>query len=123
MKKLIRSSTSVRASVQYDNSFTYTRSKQKFSVKTKYEDDPDSFQCQVSEIHPYDLAEYAWAKKDAPVSASIFKEGKKLKSIPLPEWDEDIYEDADEYLNEVIDRICVALLHVNASVESRIDHT
>lgn len=111
------------------NCTTYTdyasveRGNQRFSVHYAYDNNPDLFQCAVSEIHPYDLAEYAWAKKDRPTSAAIIKNGKRISWIDLPEYDEDAYETADEYIDEVIDRMCVALRRANKGVQPQIDHT
>lgn len=122
MKKLVKSSTNVNAATAYTDSFTYTRGRQKFSVHTAYSADPDKFQCQISEIHPYDLTDYAWAKKDQPASAAIVHNRKVVKRIPVPEWDEDSYETADEYCDDVIDTMCVQLKRFNSQFEPRIDH-
>ena len=125
MKKLIRSSTEVKAarSSDYDDHIFYERNNQEFSVYTKFADDPDNFQCQISEVHPYDLAEYTSATKDSPVGVTFYRNGRRVGQMRVPEYFEDDYEDATEYVNEVIDRICVELMHRNADVEPRIDHT
>ncbi len=107
----------------YNGPFVHEHGRRRFSVYTKFEDDPDYFQCQVSEIHPYDLAEYAWAEKDSPCGATVYKAGKKIGIINLPEYDPDNYEECYEYLDDIIDRIAVKLIWYNKGVEPRIDHT
>lgn len=131
MKRYIKSSNQsnsnksvyVSASTKYTDHDVYTHGRHKFSVYFKNSDDPANFECQVSEIHPYDLAEYAWAKKDAPASASIIKNRKVIDTIPVKEYDEDAYEEDSEYINDVIDQICIELMRINDKVEPRIDHT
>lgn len=123
MKKYVRSSKAVKAASEpYDNRFTYTRGNQKFAVYTFNEYDPDSFKCQVSELHAYDDADYAWGEKDRPNSVAIYQGGKRIKRIQVPEWDADMYETENEYYDEVIDRICVALRNINRGVEPRMMH-
>lgn len=103
----------------YDRSFFYDRGRQRYHVNVMYEDDPYSFQFSISEIHPYDDAEYAWARKSSPADLSVIQDGHTVSHIPLPEWDEDEYESADEYYNELLDIACIALKEANAKVSSR----
>lgn len=120
MKRYIRSS-------QYTSRYNKTVDGQKFSVYTIYEDHPENFQCQVSEIHPYDLAEYAWAKKDSPSSATVYKNGKKIGYIEVRDWDE--YEEnennpsSEKYIKEITDYICKQLRSYNQNVKPQIDRT
>lgn len=132
MKRLIRSSTmsssnhsasKISTSTKYTDHDVYTWGKQKYSIYFKNADDPANFMCQVSEIHPYDFAKYAWAAKDAPTSATIYKDGKKIKTIGVKEYDEDDYEEDNEYLNDVIFDLCKALKDINEEVEPIIDRT
>ena len=131
MKRLIRSSTMssknrlayVKSSTSYTGHYVYTWGNQKYSIYFKNADDPANFQCQVSEIHPYDMAEYAWARKDGPASASIIKNRKVINTIDVPEYDEDNYEEDSEYLNDVIFDMCKALRDTNARVKPVIDRT
>lgn len=83
---------------------------------------PDEYVCQVSEIHPYDDADYAWAKKDSPVSAKIIQNKKVIDTIQLPEWDDDSFEDENEYYNDVIDMMARAIRKINKNVKSKIIH-
>lgn len=126
MKKLIRSSTEVKAATKkYQNYYRHRRGgfSSDFAIHyNDYGENPEYFECQVSEIHPYDDAEYAWARKDSPTSASVFKGGKLIDTVNLPEWDEDSYEDATEYVNEIIDILCTEIGDINSNVEPRIIH-
>ena len=120
MKRYIRSSVTN----SYTDHFNYNyKGLYNFSIYSKYDNDPEKFQCQITEIHPYDLAEYAWIKKDQPASASVIKNGKRIGYIELAEWDEDWYEDEDEYIRDIIDYMCDQLIAWNAKVEPIIDRT
>ena len=131
MKRLIRSSTMsssnhsayVKSSTSYTDHDIYTWGNQKYSIYFKNADDPANFQCQVSEIHPYDMAEYAWAKKDGPTSATVYKNGKKLRTVDIKEYDADDYEEDSEYINDVIFDLCKALKDINKGVKPIIDRT
>ncbi len=125
MKKLLRPSSAILSSESgdYMNHYTYTRSGQRFSVNDNNPSNPDWFQFIMSELHPYDDADYAWAKKDSPVELKIIKSGQVQSRIPLPEWDYDSYEDEDEYYGTLIDIAAVALLEANRDVQPMIDHT
>ncbi len=83
---------------------------------------PDEYVCQVDEIHPYDDAEYAWAKKVSPVSAKIIQNGKVIETISVPEWDDEVFEDENEYYNEVIDVMVRAIRKINKDVEPIMVH-
>lgn len=126
MKRLIASSESRTSDSSY---FVYTRSHQRFSVHMFNEGVPDSSHIKftISELHPYDLAEYAWARVGyrGACYAEFLKNGKKLDGMQFSyyEDDEDSYEDMNEYLNDMLDSVAVELLHINALVEPRIDHT
>lgn len=131
MKRYLRSSTQssssksvyISSATKYTDHDVYTWGNRKYSIYFKNADDPANFMCQVSEIHPYDLAKYAWAAKDAPTSATIYKDGKKIKTIGVKEYDEDDYEEDSEYINDVIFDMCKALRDANAKVKPVIDRT
>lgn len=125
MKKLIKSSTSIQASKaeDWERRVVYNHGPRRFIAYMRNEDDPANFQCQVSEIHPYDLAEYAWAEKDSPSSATVYKDGKKIGYIRLHDYDPEDFEDDNDYLDYILDEIAVKLRDFNRNVKSRIDHT
>lgn len=122
MKRLITASRN-----PYTSRWNKVVDGQKFSVYTMNEDYPANFQCQITEIHPYDLAEYAWAKKDSPATATVYKNGKKLGYIEVRDWDE--YEENEDnpspekYIKEITDYICKELRSYNRKVEPKIDRT
>lgn len=133
MKRLIKSSQklasyrkSINASVDYSytDHYKFKRGAQQFSIYTKYADDPDRFQCQITELHPYDLADYYWIKKDQPAAAKVIDpKGHLVGRIELAEYDEDSYEDANEYIRDIIDYMCTELRGYNRNIKPRIDHT
>lgn len=118
MKKLIKSS---KESGEY---FRYDRGRDSFSVHI-YDSDPIHLKFQVSEIHPYDLAKYAWARcgYKGALYVEFIKNGKVIDSMQMHYYDEEDYEDETEYVNDIIDRVCVELADMNSTVEPIIDHT
>lgn len=117
MKRIIKASTT------YTDRFKYQRNGQQFSIKIAYSEDPDNLQFQISPIKPYDLQEYAWAMKDKPGVVDFYRDGHRIDTLVLPEWYEDDYESTSEYVNEVIDRVCVQLNTINKEFSPRIDRT
>lgn len=122
MKRYIRSSQTPKYKHEYTDHMVYTWGPRKYSVYFKNADDPENFQCQVSEIHPYDDAKYTWAKKDSPAGATLYRNKKLVDTIAVKEYDEDDYEDENEYINDVIVDICRALKEANKDVEPRMVH-
>lgn len=81
----------------------------------------NQFKANVSEIHPYDLAEYAWATLENGV-VRYYKDGKLIdKTFYFNSDDMDI-EDS-EWSDAVIMDVCDHLIKLNKNVEQRIDHT
>ena len=124
MKRMIRvaSNSTATQSDYYDRYFTYNYGGQKFSGYIKYEDEPWNLQFTLSEIHPYDDAEYCWAKKDRPNSVSVFQKGYRVTSIDVPEYDEDIYKNENEYVDSVIDWTCKCLREMNSRIKPVMVH-
>lgn len=117
MKKLIVSST------EYDKRITNNIGKQKFSVYLSETEDPYGFRFQISEIHPYDLTDYAWAKKISPMQVNFYDHGKVITTMTVPDYEEDDFESVDDYYQFVIDNVCMELRELNKNKESRIDRT
>lgn len=135
MKKLIKSSKMSSSSKQkitssrndYTDTYRVRIGNQEFRVYAKYLDDPDNFQCQISEIHPYDNANYYWIQKDQPASASVIKNGKRVGRIEVREYDDeaaDEYNDEGERFNrDIVAYLCEELRGYNKNIEPMIDHT
>lgn len=123
MKRIIYSSVVDPDESTDRNYMTYTRSGQRFGVHL-YSDDPNHPSFQVSEIHPYDDADYAWARCGyvGPQQVEFIRRGKVFDRMQWPTYDEDSYEDSTEYLNDLLDETCVRLLRYNEAVEPRIIH-
>lgn len=116
MKKYVKAS-------QYNSYFTINHGKQKFSVHINTDGPyPGSFAAQVSEIHPYDDAEYAWAKVEFNGLTKFIKEGKIIDKMQLPTYEEDDYESVGEYADEMLDSIAVELMNINKDVEQVMVH-
>lgn len=115
----------VRANSTYTSYTTIYHGRQKFSVHYTPDEYSGMVQAQITEIHPYDDAEYAWAKIIGP-QAIFYRNGKQLDKMTIGGFDADNYEDDDtaynEYLNEVFDDVAVELLNLNKNVKPMISH-
>ena len=103
---------------------TFNHGKRRFSchmVDTSNLEDLDTFQATVSEIHPYDDAEYTWAQigEHQPLQVKYIRDGKVVNTDYLPDYDGESYETEDEYLDTILDIVAVKLLDLNKDVEPR----
>lgn len=127
MKKFVKSSnkigrTPIRAtSYDYTDSWVEWVGNYRYGIRSKYTDDPYNFQCYITEIHPYDDAEYCWIRKDMPNSASVYRNGRKIDTITLADWDdyEDEYEgDAQDFIHDMVVGLCEELRECNRGIKS-----
>lgn len=113
MKKYVRAS-------QYNSYFTIQHGHKKFSVHINTDGPyPGSFAAQVSEIHPYDDANYAWAKVDFNGQVKFIQDGKIIDKMQLPTYEEDDYESITDYADDMLDSVAVELSNINKSVDPR----
>lgn len=121
MKKLIKSS--VTAATESSDYMTYTRSGQRFGVHL-YNDDPMSVKFQVTEIHPYDDAEYTWARcgYKGACYVEFIRNGKVIDGMQWHYYEEEDYEEEREYIDEMIDQTCAELRNYNRDVKPRMIH-
>lgn len=87
---------------------------------------------QLSEIHPYDLQEYVWAKRHDNQSDRVdfYRNGKRVGSMLIVDYDPyDYYSgmgaDADfnTYVRDILHDVMRELRAYNRKYEPRIDHT
>ena len=99
---------------------SYNRGGTKYSVNIE-DEDINSFKAQISEIHPYDDAEYAWARVgyNGYMNAEFVLDGNIIDRMQFDYYDDEYYESEDEYLDYVIDEICVELKHINKDIKPR----
>lgn len=102
---------------------TFQIGSQKFSVD--YEDSILDFNApkfQMSEIHPYDDAEYTWANHTGNNIVVFYRNGKKVDQMTL--WDFDKYEDEsyDEYFHQILNAVGEELLDLNRDVKPVMVH-
>ena len=123
MKRYIKS-TIVNASAYGSQTFIEVEGV-KFSVKDKplhwCEYGLSDYAAQITEIHPYDDAEYYWAKIEGANAKFILDRSVK-SSMQLPTFDEDKYADESEYINTIIDIVCRELRRLNKNINPRILH-
>lgn len=94
-------------------------------------EDPETsfhqFRASISLIKPYDDADYAWARIENG-NISYFRKGKLIKKehyFMFNDYgtDEDgLYEDAGDWMNDVINKTCDTLIKLNQNVEPVIIH-
>lgn len=129
MKKLIKSSvmSATPFNSQLTEYITYNRGGYKFGIHATPldESNPNSYKAAISVIKPYDLAEYTWARIGSKGSMYVefIRNGKVKDGMQMPYYDEEDYESIEEYIDDVIDQVCVELIDQNKDVEPRIDHT
>lgn len=118
--EMLFSNTSIQATDSSGHHMTYTRNGQKFAVRL-YSDDPMNPRFQITELHPYDDAEYAWAKcgYDGIGYIQFIRSGRKIDGMQCHFYEDDEYESPQEYIDELIDSTCVELLNLNKNVRPR----
>lgn len=95
-----------------------------YMVRLGGEDSIDTLSIQISGLHPYDDAEYAYARVESgqPTLANIIKDGRFLATVSMEYYDPEDWEDLNEYINEFVDRIIAKLEEVNKDVQPKIMH-
>ena len=123
MKRVIAAASNFNS--QLTEYSTYQRGRQKFAIHENLPSDPNSWKASISEIHPYDEAEYTWARIGArgAMEAEFIRNGKVVDRMQLNYYDPDDYEDLEPYFNDIIDSICLELRQYNKDVTPKIDHT
>ena len=124
MKRYIRSSIKSPQSVRLTFKYKGTNFRVYSSDVSDYQD-PESlfnnFKADITEVHPYDLAEYAWARLADGV-VKYYMNGKLIDRtyyFNADDMDVENYESADV----VVYGVCDHLIQLNKRVTPRIDHT
>lgn len=125
MKKMITAGSGNR----YDNHLNIYYKKQKFHVNIDfYDSNADVFRMPrfaIQEVHPYDDAEYTWAKKDDTNSNRVMyiRNGKVVDTSTLWSYEPDDYEnDPDDYVSDILDNIAAELYDMNQDVKPIMVH-
>lgn len=111
----------IRAATQYSDSTTISHGNKRFFVHYDPMDQFGGIYAQISEIHPYDDAEYAWAKIDGLV-AYFYQNGKVIDKMHLASYEEEDWETPAEYFDDVLDSVAVELIHINKDVKPIMVH-
>ena len=122
MKRVVTSANNY--SSPYTKYNTYQRGRKRYSVHSNEPTNPSSFKAQIREIHPYDDADYVWARIGArgAVETEFIQNGKIIDRMQMNYYDEDYYESVDEYYDDLIDAVCVELSNYNKDIESVMVH-
>lgn len=122
MKRVITSASSY--SSPYTKYNSYQRGRQKYSVHFNEPENPIDFKAQITEIHPYDDADYVWARIGAKgaMEVEFVQNYKVIDRMQMHYYDDEDYENVDEYYDEIIDRVCIELSYFNKDVEPRMIH-
>lgn len=130
MKRVV-SNRYITAARYYDSYKSINRDGHKFSVhfnNIKIDSPHDMIgppDFQVSELHPYDDGEYAWARTsdDSATYVEFIKGGKLYDGMSLPPFDPDEYEDYktgfEKYTNDMILMVIDELKDMNKTVKPR----
>lgn len=118
MKRYIKSSSQPKYSER--RKFTFDGIQYRAYISNA--DNPENLLLDISELHPYDESEYAWARKVSPILVNIYQAGKKIDELYV-DYDLDEFDSPEEYVDTVIEAICEELREYNKSVEPRIDHS
>lgn len=85
------------------------------------------FYGQISEIHPYDDADYAWARNytDNALTFFIVQGGRRIDTVDLRDelfLNPNDYEDIEDYFRAIADCVIAVLNEYNKDVEPRMMH-
>jgi len=121
MKKLVASIQDPKQSKNPDY-MTYTQGGQRFGVHL-YSDDPLYPKFQVTEIHPYDDADYTWARCGYKGAANVqfIKNGKVVDQMQWYTYEED-EGSPEDYIDKMIDETCSQLRSFNKDVKPIMVH-
>ena len=75
----------------------------------------------VMSYHPYDDADYTWAKIEGP-RVTFIRDRKVLDKMSIPDFDPDYDTDFDSYLNTMFTDIGKEMLNFDKDVERRMVH-
>lgn len=116
----------IGGSSEYPDYMTIQHGRQRFSVHIDQEGPyRGSFAAQITEIHPYDDADYAWAKIQFNGQVVFIKNGQIVDKMQLPTYEEDDYEEVasvDAYISDMLDTVAVELMYINKDVKPNMIH-
>lgn len=111
------------------NEYSFKRLWNKTDYRIKFYDinDYNDFYSQITEIHPYDDADYAWARNysDNCFVFNIIQSGKIIDTVDLRNelfLNPDDYEDIEDYFRAISDCVIAVLNEYNKDVEPRMVH-
>lgn len=119
----------IKANTEYPDYITITHGHRQFGVHIN-DDGPyeGSFAASISEIHPYDDAEYTWAKIGFNGQTIFYRNGKVVDKMQLASYEPDDYEEyyegaaVDTYINDCLDTVATELLQMNRDVKPIMVH-
>ena len=120
MKRVISAASFNSQVTHYSNRIVKN---QKFSIHQNFPKDPNNLKADISEVHPYDEADYAWARigSKGHMQVQFIRNGKVFDTMQFAYFDED-YHDPEAYINDVINTVCEDLLDFNKDVEPVMVH-
>lgn len=115
---------SITSSTDYNATYKVRYRSQNYLVHytiADYDDLFHTYSAQVTEIHPYDDAEYWWAKIDTGTIEYIYRGKVKDSEYYLTPEDEDVED--DEYCDVISDRAIKKLYELNKDITPRMIHS
>ena len=121
MKRYIHASEELELNDYTGKPFEFQHGRKRFMARVTADNNLIR-KAQITLIHPYDDAEYSWAKVEGP-QATFIRDGKVLDRMTIWEYDEDDYENGfDEYVGEVLDTIATTLIDFDRDIEPIMVH-
>lgn len=121
MKRVIKASANAETYKYDGNPFPFQHGMRRFMARINADNNLIR-NGSITQIRPYDDAEYTWAKIEGPV-VKFIRDGKVLDKMTIHDYDEDDYESGfDEYIGDVLDTIAVELLDFDRDVKPIIIH-
>lgn len=121
MKYVVNSNASSGTDYMYSKKMKYGR--RNYMVKYGQPDEYLGVDAQITEIHPYDDAEYAWVRIQY-ASAEFIQNGKQIDRVPIPTYadNDEFYEDIEEWLDDTFKQLISMLHDMNIDVQPKMVH-
>lgn len=111
------------ASMEYTNRDTIRLHgiKTRFTVMYAAPDAYNGIYAQISEIHPYDSAEYAWARISG-LNVEFIRKQRVIDRMTLSSYADfsDLYSDIDDWRDDIFMTVAQGLREINSQVESKV---